>query len=239
MTAQVKILDSLGAAVTTANPLPVEGVVSGSVAVSNLPATQPISGAVAVSNFPATQPVSGTVTANAGSGTLAVSGPLTDTQLRASAVPVFGPLTDAQIRATALPVSGPATDAQMRASALPVMPRANDLAVTAVGAAAAAVTLTLPAVAGQFHYIDAIEITCYASAAGTGGATPVTVTSTNLSGGNAWTFPSARAIGSIVQQVLTPNRPVKSAAIGTATTIVCPATAGVIWRVNAYYCSGA
>lgn len=32
--------------------------------------------------------VSGTVTANAGSGTLAVSGPLTDAQLRASAVPV-------------------------------------------------------------------------------------------------------------------------------------------------------
>jgi hypothetical protein len=36
----------------------------------------------------ATQPVSGTVTANAGTGTMAVSGPLTDTQLRATAVPV-------------------------------------------------------------------------------------------------------------------------------------------------------
>lgn len=35
-----------------------------------------------------------------------VSGPLTDTQLRASAVPVSGPLTDAQLRATAVPVSG-------------------------------------------------------------------------------------------------------------------------------------
>lgn len=34
--------------------------------------------------------VTGTVTANAGSGTLAVSGPLTDAQLRASAVPVSG-----------------------------------------------------------------------------------------------------------------------------------------------------
>lgn len=33
------------------------------------------------------------------------STPLTDTQLRATAVPVSGPLTDAQIRATALPVS--------------------------------------------------------------------------------------------------------------------------------------
>jgi hypothetical protein len=34
-----------------------------------------------------------------------VSGPLTDTQLRASAVPVSGPLTDTQLRASAVPVS--------------------------------------------------------------------------------------------------------------------------------------
>lgn len=34
---------------------------------------------------------------------------------------VSGPLTDAQIRATALPVSGPLTDAQLRASAVPVL----------------------------------------------------------------------------------------------------------------------
>lgn len=39
------------------------------------------------------QAVSGTVTANAGTGTLAVSGPLTDTQLRAVAVPVSGTVT--------------------------------------------------------------------------------------------------------------------------------------------------
>jgi hypothetical protein len=34
-----------------------------------------------------------------------VSGPLTDTQLRATAVPVSGPLTDAQLRATAVTVA--------------------------------------------------------------------------------------------------------------------------------------
>ena len=37
--------------------------------------------------------------------TQAVTGPLTDAQLRATAVPVSGPLTDAQLRATAVPVS--------------------------------------------------------------------------------------------------------------------------------------
>jgi len=36
---------------------------------------------------------------------LPVTGPLTDTQLRATAVPVSGPLTDTQLRATAVPVS--------------------------------------------------------------------------------------------------------------------------------------
>ena len=51
-----------------------------------------------------TVPVSGTVTANAGSGTFAVSGPLTDTQLRATAVPVSGTFWQ-----TTQPVSGTVT----------------------------------------------------------------------------------------------------------------------------------
>ena len=52
--------------------------------------------------------------------TIAVTGPLTNTEIRATALPVSGPLTDTQIRATALPVSGPLTDTQIRATALPV-----------------------------------------------------------------------------------------------------------------------
>lgn len=49
---------------------------------------------------------------------------LTDTQLRATAVPVsftWSGLTDAQLRASAVPVSGPLTDAQLRAAAVPVI----------------------------------------------------------------------------------------------------------------------
>jgi hypothetical protein len=56
--------------------------------------------------------------------------PLTDTQLRATAVPVSGtvtantglsqPLTDTQLRASAVPVNGPLTDAELRATAVPV-----------------------------------------------------------------------------------------------------------------------
>jgi hypothetical protein len=94
-------------------------LVSGRVPVDGSGVTQPVSGTF----FQATQPVSGTVTA---------TGPLTDTQLRATAVPVSGtvtasgPLTDTQLRASAVPVSGtvtasgPVTDAQLRATPVPV-----------------------------------------------------------------------------------------------------------------------
>ncbi len=48
-------------------------------------------------------------------GTLAVSGPLTDAELRATAVPVSGTFWQAT-----QPVSGPLTDTQLRATAVPV-----------------------------------------------------------------------------------------------------------------------
>lgn len=67
----------------------------------------------------ATQPISGTVTANAGTGTLAVSGPLTDTQLRATAVPISGTVT-ANAGTGTLAVSGPLTDTQLRATPVPI-----------------------------------------------------------------------------------------------------------------------
>jgi len=71
----VQIVDGSGNQVTTFG--------SSSVSVSNFPATQAVSGTISVSNFPATQAISGTVTANTG-----LTQPLTDTQLRASPVPI-------------------------------------------------------------------------------------------------------------------------------------------------------
>jgi hypothetical protein len=83
--------------------------------------------------FPSTQNVS------VQNASIPVTGPLTDTQLRATAVAVSGtvtantgltPLTDTQLRATSVPVSlasvpshpvtGPLTDTQLRATAVPV-----------------------------------------------------------------------------------------------------------------------
>jgi hypothetical protein len=118
-------------------------------------------------------------------------------------------------------------------------PVANDLGVTAVGAAAAAVTLTIPAVASQFHYIDSIEITLYSTAARTGNATPITCTTTNLSGNPAYTFATAGAIGTEnTRQLNNANRPIKSSVVNTATTIVCPAVTGGLWRMNVRYSTG-
>ena len=101
---------------------PATQAVSGTVNVGNLPATQPVSGTVAVSNFPATQPISAaSLPLPTGAATAAnqQTDALTDTQLRATPVPVSGtvtantgltqPLTDTQLRASAVPVSIAAT----------------------------------------------------------------------------------------------------------------------------------
>jgi len=75
-------------------------------------------------------------------GTLAVSGPLTDTQLRATAVPISGSvttggLTDTQLRATAVPVSGTFWQATQPVSAaslpLPTGAATNDTLASGVG----------------------------------------------------------------------------------------------------------
>ena len=80
--------------------------------------TAAVTGSVSVTNLPATQPVSATALP-------LPAGAATQTTLAAvlaalALVPVSGPLTDAQIRATALAVSTgltqPLTDAQLRAS---------------------------------------------------------------------------------------------------------------------------
>jgi hypothetical protein len=96
-----------------------------SVSVSNFPATQPVSGTVAISNSSIEIsndvgnpiPVSGTVTANTG-----LSQPITDTQLRATAVPVSGSISVSNfpatqpVSATSLPLpTGASTEATLAA----------------------------------------------------------------------------------------------------------------------------
>lgn len=148
-------------------PLPVaESAFPVDFAVNNFPANfgsvQSGVWSVGVNNFPASQAVTGPLTdTQLRAAAVPVSGPLTDTQLRAAAVPVSGtfwqatqpvsgtfwqatqpvsgPLTDTQLRASAVPVSGPLTDTQLRASAVPVsMSSGGAYTVTGVSNAAPA-----------------------------------------------------------------------------------------------------
>lgn len=104
-------------------------------------------------------------------------------------------------------------------------------AATGVG-----VTVTLPAVAGQFHYIVLLEIHKYFTAANAASATPLVVTTTNLPGSLAFTFGQPLGtVGTTDERIYAPAAPIKSSTVNTATTIVCPATTGIIWRVNVNY----
>lgn len=115
--------------------------------------------------------------------------------------------------------------------------KAATLMVTATGAASAAVTATLPAVAGLRHYIGGIQITRSATAALTAAAAPVVVTTTNIPGLPAFTF-GADSGGAGVDKVLMYDfgaTGIAASAVNTATTIVCPVYTGVIWRINVSY----
>lgn len=106
---------------------------------------------------------------------------------------------------------------------------------TLTAAAGAAVTLNLASPgAGLRHYLTYIGITRFATAALTAAATPVVVTTTNLPGTLAFTFPAEAALQGTVDRWREDFAyPIASSAQNTNTTIVCPATTNVIWRVTA------
>lgn len=108
---------------------------------------------------------------------------------------------------------------------------------TTVGTGGAATTLTLASPGtGLRHYLTYLSINRFATALLTAGAVPVTVTTTNLPGSLAFSFPAdAAAAGTIDRWREDFAFPIAASAQATATTIVCPATTGVIWRVTAGY----
>ncbi|MFO0240460.1 hypothetical protein, partial [Gemmatimonas sp.] len=120
---------------------------------------------------------------------------------------------------------------------LAVWLRPTTLLVSATGAAGAAVTATLPAVAGFRHVIDFIRVTRSATAALTASATPTLITTTNLPGAPVITMGSdAGGIGVDKEGVLDFGASgLAATAVNTNTTVVCPATPNVIWRVNVGY----
>lgn len=106
---------------------------------------------------------------------------------------------------------------------------------TAVGASGAAVTLTLAAPgAGLRHYLTYLSVNRFAAAVLTAAAAPVTITTTNLPGALAFSFPAdAALLGTIDRWREDFAYPLAAVAQNVATTIVCPVTTGVIWRATA------
>lgn len=106
---------------------------------------------------------------------------------------------------------------------------------TILGTAAAATTLTLAAPgAGLRHYLTYLAINRFGTALLVAGATPVAITTTNLPGALAFSFEADAALaGTLARYREDFAYPIAAAAQNAATTIVCPATTGVIWRVTA------
>lgn len=149
-------------------------------------------------------------------------------------------LTNVRVRASAW-TSGNLTiriNSDPSFSIHPVMySRCSTLAVTNTGAAGAAVTATVPAVVGLRHYIDRIEVTRSSSVALTAGAAPTVVTTTNIPGNPAFTFGADASPQGADKTVVfdAGSTGLAATAINTNTTVVCPVTTGVIWRVNVIY----
>ncbi|GEM_PF-2267445 len=111
------------------------------------------------------------------------------------------------------------------------------LLVTATGVSGAAVTATVPLVAGLRHYIDFVQVVKFNAAALTAAAAPVLLTTTNVPGSPVINFPAgAEAQGSdVVREMDFGSQGMAATAIGTNTTVVAPATTGVIWRITVAY----
>jgi hypothetical protein len=103
--------------------------------------------------------------------------------------------------------------------------------------ATSAATLTITPPSGQYVYINGVEVQNCAGGTAVTAAAPTTVTTTNL-GGVAWTIGSGVTAGLCQPSPMSAGwaAPLKSAAPGTAVTIVLPtfATNQTI-RVSAYY----
>lgn len=118
-------------------------------------------------------------------------------------------------------------------------PTPTTLWVSATAAAGVAITLTLPGVAGMFHYITHIDLSRATNVA-EAAAAPLVITTSNLPGSPAWTVGAAIPLGGQTADVRADfMNPLKSLAAGTATTIIAPDPGtSAIWRLNAGYYLG-
>lgn len=218
------------------------------------PPTQPVSGTfwqatqpVSIASMPST-PVTGTFwqatqpVSIASMPTTAVTGNFFQaTQPVSVASMPTTPVTGAFFQATqpvsiaAMP-STPVTGTFFQA--LQPVTEQSEVPVSSTSASGVSTSTGALAVANQFAYINSIEISMYATAARTANATPIVCTTSNFPSALAFTFDTLQSSGTVIERIYQPPHPIKSNVVNTITSITCPATTSVIWRINMLYYSG-
>lgn len=119
------------------------------------------------------------------------------------------------------------------------LPYATMASSVTAAAGIATVTISTPVATtystGVNTYITHIHIEMYATGTLTGGATPVTCTTTNLPGSPVFKFQTAEATGTDQIIDLDFATPVQASNSAANTVVSCPSTASVIWNVVVGY----
>jgi hypothetical protein len=141
-----------------------------------------------------------------------------------------------QVTIVTMLVCAVALRADLSSSGSGPRPLPSGLAVTALSAAATTVTATLPAVAGQFHYITGMQVQRYCTTAIAASAV-LTTTTTNLPGSLAFSAGNTCALGMVYSDfVMTFASPLKSSAVNVATTLVAPSAGSAgYYRLTVFY----
>lgn len=129
------------------------------------------------------------------------------------------------------PISGSVSVNNFPVSSVP----ATDQVISNLGTVGNSLTVTLPAVTAQYHYITAIEMVMYPIANTAGGTTPTMISTTNLPGSLSWIFDTLGTKGQSISKFFRFTNALKSSVINTVTTITFPATSSIIWFANIYY----
>lgn len=107
--------------------------------------------------------------------------------------------------------------------------------VSVTASAGVGVSTGAAVTAGLTNYVTYVEIEMYAAGLRLGLAGPVTCTSSNLPGNPSFTMDTAQSLGVVIARPYMFQSPLKSIDPSQPTTVSCPSTAGLIWRINMFY----
>lgn len=110
---------------------------------------------------------------------------------------------------------------------------------TGIASSTITVTVTTPTSSGFYstgysNYVSHLRIEQYAAGTLTGGATPLTCTTTNLPGNPTFKFPTAMATGTVSVLDIALDNPLAPSVSGNI-AVSCPGATNVIWNILLVY----